>query len=232
MDKEHSEKIICSNEKKTLLVIILTAVTMSAEIIYGYITNSMALSADGWHMGTHALALSLTYTAYILIRKFKDSPKFPCGTDKIGTLTAYTSAVFLGITGVWIILEAIERIINPLSISFNNALIVAVIGLAVNAACIFIMETPHLHKTCSENEKKHKENQKEDYNFKSAYYHILTDALTSFLAIAALLTGKYLNLTCFDALAGILGGILILKWSAGLLKHTAVILIDMKQDKE
>ena len=223
MEHEHKHEITEENEKRTLMVIILTVVTMLAEIIYGYITHSMALLADGYHMGTHALAIGLTYIAYVLIRKFKDSPLFPKGIDKIGTLAAYTNSLFLGVTGVWIILEAFQRMIHPLLIQFNEAIIVAVIGLIVNWGCILIMNP-------SENNSEHKVG--EDYNYKAAYYHILADALTSVLAIAALLIGKYLNIIYFDALVGMFGGILILKWAFALIKNTVKILIDMKQTED
>ena len=215
----HTHEVTKDNERKMFIVIILTVVTMFAEIIYGYITHSMALLADGFHMGTHALALSLTFIAYILIRKFKYSECFPNGTDKIGTLTAYTSSLFLGFTGFWIIYEAVKRFIHPLQIHFNEAILVAVIGLVVNVLCIIVMEGNHKHQN---------EEHKEDYNFKAAYYHILADALTSILAIGALLTGKYFNIVYLDPLIGIFGGILILRWACDLVKHTVVELIDMK----
>ena len=221
MEHHHSHEITNENEKRTLVVIIFTVVTMFAEIIYGYITHSMGLLADGYHMGTHALALGLTYIAYVLIRKLKDSPKFPDGTGKIGTLAAYTSSIFLGLTGIWIIAEAVQRLINPLEIQFSEAIIVAVIGLLINLTCIFIMEgKKHSHNHCEHNH--------EDYNFKAAYYHILADVLTSILAITALLIGKYFNIIYFDSLIGILGGILIIKWAAELIQKTVKILIDMK----
>lgn len=216
----HEHELTNENEKKTLIVIIFTVIAMIAEIVYGYLTNSMALLADGYHMGTHALALGLTFAAYVLIRKFAHSPLFPNGTDKIGTLTAYTSSIFLGFTGIWIIIEAVERFFNPLQIRFDEAILVAVIGLVVNAVCILIMEGKHHHN--------HDGHEHEDYNFKAAYYHILADALTSILAIGALLVGKYFNFVCLDSVIGILGGILILKWALGLLKNTVKILIDMK----
>ena len=203
-----------AHERKTLIVIILTLLTMGAEIAFGYLSHSMALLADGYHMGTHALALGLTYVAYVLIRKFSGSVRFPHGTEKIGTLTAYTSALALGVTGVWIILQAADRLIHPVHIIFNEAILVAVIGLSVNAACIAVMET---------GQEKHA-----DYNFKAAYYHILADALTSILAIAALVIGKYLGWTCLDALMGIVGGLLIVKWAITLLKDTIAVLIDMR----
>ncbi len=218
MGHHHNREVTQENEKKTLWVIIFTVITMIAEIACGYITHSMALLADGYHMGTHALALGLTFLAYVLIRKFKDSPLFPNGTEKIGVLTAYTSSLFLGFTGIWILFEAVSRLIHPLQIEFNEAILVAVIGLTVNAACILIMNGSH----------KHADEEKEDYNFKAAYYHILADALTSILAIAALIIGKYFNIVYFDPIVGMFGGILIIKWAIGLIKHTVRILTDMK----
>ena len=226
MEHKHEDKITNKNEKKTLIVIILTVITMIAEIAYGYWTHSMGLLADGYHMGTHALALFLTYIAYVLIRKLQNSPFFPLGTDKIGTLAAYTSSLFLGLTGLWIIFEAIKRLINPLTIQFDEAIIVAIIGLIVNGVCILIMEDKHHHKTHKHDEHNHEH---KDYNFKAAYYHILADALTSILAIAALLVGKYLNIILFDSVIGIIGGLMILKWAIGLIKSTVAILIDMKK---
>ena len=226
MEHKHENEITNKNEKKTLIVIILTVITMIAEIAYGYWTHSMGLLADGYHMGTHALALFLTYIAYVLIRKLQNSPFFPLGTDKIGTLAAYTSSLFLGLTGLWIIFEAIKRLINPLTIQFDEAIIVAIIGLIVNGVCILIMEDKHHHKTHKHDEHNHEH---KDYNFKAAYYHILADALTSILAIAALLVGKYLNIILFDSVIGIIGGLMILKWAIGLIKSTVAILIDMKK---
>ena len=222
----HSHSISEHNEKKTLIVIIFTIIMMCIEIAYGYITHSMALLADGYHMGTHALALGLTYVAYILTRKFSNSDIFLNGPEKIGTLAGYTSSIFLGLTGIWIIIEAVERFFNPLKIDFNDAILVAIIGLVVNAVCILIMEGKHSHNH-EHNEKKHKE----DYNYKAAYYHILADALTSLLAIGALLIGKYFHIIFLDSIVGILGGILILSWTINLLKGTVKILLDMKDCK-
>ena len=215
----HSQEVSNKNEKKTLFVIILTVITMIAEIAFGYITNSMALLADGYHMGTHALALGLTYAAYVLARKFYQSELFPNGTDKIGTLAAYTSSIFLGLTGLWIIAEAVFRLIKPLNIQFNEAITVAIIGLIVNSVCIIVMERGHHH---------HEDEDKEDYNFKAAYYHILADALTSILAIFALFAGKFFSITALDSIVGFIGGVLILKWAYSLVKDTVKELVDMK----
>ncbi len=203
------------NAKVTLIVIILTVVTMVAEISFGQITHSMALLADGWHMGTHAFALLLTFGAYILMEKFKDSDIFQSGTEKVSDLAGYTSAIFLGVTGISIIIEAVHRFINPIQISFTDAILVAIIGLIVNGVCLFIMEIGG---------KKEK-----DYNFKAAYLHIAADTLTSVLAIAALLLGKYIGLTFLDPAVGVLGGLLIIRWAYGLLKDTTKKLIEYKE---
>ena len=212
---EHNHQISAQNEKRVLIVIIFTFITMVAEILYGYLTNSMGLLADGYHMGTHALALGLTYVAYVLMRKFEKSDLFINGTGKIGTLAGYTSSLFLGLTGVWIIIESINRFLNPLTIKFDEAIIVAVIGLLVNAISILLMEFKN-------------SNHEKDYNYKAAYYHILADAITSILAISALIIGKLTNFVYLDSFIGLLGGVLILKWAINLIKKTVKILVDIK----
>lgn len=225
----HNHNVNSENEKRTLVIIIFTVIMMIAEVLYGYLTNSMALLADGYHMGTHALALGLTYVAYVLARKLANSNLFLNGTDKIGTLAGYTSAIFLGLTGCWIIYEAFGRLISPLEIEFNEAILVAIIGLVVNTVCILIMENKHHdeheHHHCEE---EHEHPEHEDYNYKAAYYHILADALTSLLAIGALVVGKFFNVVYLDSIVGVLGGILILIWTYNLLKETVKILVDVK----
>ena len=219
--KEHKQSVSKSNEKRTLIIIIVTLLTMIAEIAYGYITNSMALLADGYHMATHALALGLAYLAYVLERKFENSEKFANGTGKIGILAAYTSSIFLGLTGFWIIFEAFSRFLNPEEIIFNEAILIALIGLIVNSICIFIMEHKNSHHCHHSHEDEHS-----DYNFMAAYYHILADALTSVLAIVALLAGKYFGLIVLDPVIGIVGGILILSWAKNLITNSIKILVD------
>lgn len=218
-------------EKRTLLVVILTVITMVLEIFYGYVTHSMALLADGFHMGTHALALGITFLAYFLSRKFAESDLFLNGTDKIKTLAAYTSSLFLGITGICIIAESVSKFINPVQIIFSDAIIIASIGLLVNIFSILIMKGKHVHlhtEKCEHHEHHHDEEIKEDSNFKSAYLHILADVLTSVLAILALIMCKFMHVTYFDPCIGILGGLVIIKWSYGLLKDTVKVLLDMK----
>lgn len=206
------------NERKTLIVIILTLITMIAEIVVGYFTHSMALFADGCHMGTHALALSITFITYVLIRKFSNSPSFVFGTGKFSTLSGFTSSILLGITGIYILKEAFERFMNPIGISFNEAIIVAIIGLVVNLLCIIIMGGKE-HDCC---EHKHEE----DYNFKAAYMHILSDLMTSIFAIGALFAAKYMGWNFLDPIAGFVGGIIICIWAFGLIKSTSLILLD------
>lgn len=201
------------NEKKTLIVIGITLITMVLEVGYGYYTHSMALLADGWHMGTHAIALILTYIAYFLMRFYTNSVIFRQGTVKIPVLAGYTSSLLLSLTGFCVIYESFCRFFNPLSISFNSAILIAVIGLVVNGVCIVIMRDKH---------------ENHDYNFKAAYMHILADAMTSVFAIIALLAGKYLGLNFLDPVMGVTGGILILSWSFDLIKDTSAVLLDIR----
>ena len=212
-------------ENRTLIVIILTLITMAAEIVIGYITNSMALFADGCHMGTHAIALGITFFTYILIRQLQFSDKFAFGTGKFNTLAGFTSSILLGITGIAIIFESIDRIFHPLSISFNEAIVVAIIGLIINSLCAFIMGGHHHHQH------HHHHHEHEDYNFKSAYMHILADAMTSVFAIIALFAGKYFGLSVLDPIVGFIGGTVICIWAYNLIKGCGSILLDMENKK-
>jgi len=214
-------------ERRTLIVVIITFVTMIAEILFGWIANSMALLADGWHMGTHAFALGVSLIAYIMARKYAKDETFTFGTWKIEILGAYTSAIVLGIVGVIMIFSSIERIINPLNIHYNQALFVAVLGLLVNIVCAVILNSGgHSH----EHEHSHQEHNHEDLNLKSAYLHVVADALTSVLAIAALLGAKYFQFNWLDPFIGIVGAGLIIRWSFLLLKDTGGILLEREMD--
>jgi len=215
------EEKISNNEKRILIVIFVTILGMIIEIAFGYLTQSMSLLAEGYHMSVHVLTLVLAYISYILARKFKNSDKFINGTSKIGVLAGYTSAVFLLLTAFGIIYESVERFFSPEQILFNEAILVSVFALVINLACIIFMEGK-LHLHCSHS------HQGADYNYKAAYYHILSDVLISVLTIFALLAGKIWNFTHLDALTGIAGAVLILIWAGKLLKHTVKILIDMK----
>ena len=206
-------------KNKTLLVIIVTLLTMFAEIGFGIYTKSMALTADGFHMGTHALALSITFLVCIIVARYKNRE------ETLNALGGYTSALFLGLTSLGILYESIERFIHPQSISFNEAILVTVIGLIVNIVCVLIMSENHIHCHTHQEHTKHTHKHKENLNFKAAYLHILADALTSVMAIIALTCGKYFGWVFLDPLIGIVGGLIILKWSVGLIKSSFNILI-------
>lgn len=218
-------------EKRTLIVVIVTLVTMIAEILFGWISNSMALLADGWHMGTHAFALGVSLAAYILARKYAQDESFTFGTWKIEILGGYTSAIVLGIVALVMIFSSIERIIHPLGIHYNQALMVAVIGLLVNVVCAFILTGGgHDHEHLHGGQQTHHEHHHEDLNLKSAYLHVVADAMTSVLAIVALLGAKYFDVVWLDPFMGIVGAGLIIRWSFSLLKDTGYILLQRETD--
>lgn len=224
-------------ELKTLRVVILTAVMMAAEIAAGLIFGSMALLADGWHMGTHAAALGISYIAYRYTSRYANHPRYTFGTGKIGILASYSSAIILQIVALWMAFEAIQRLFNPRSIQFNEAILVAVIGLAVNLASMRLLagEEVHDHHHTSAHEHEHQHSHAHeaghvhrdtDHNLKAAYLHVLADALTSVLAIAALLAGRLWGWVWLDALMGVVGSLLITRWAIGLLRDTGAILLD------
>jgi len=218
------------NEKRTLYVIILTGITMVVEVVSGALTGSMALLADGWHMGTHAFALGITYSAYVMARKFAGSPRFGFGTGKFGILASYTSALFLGGTALYMIVESLGRFINPVSIAFDEAIIVAVAGLVVNIVSIWLLhgsnDDHHSHDHAHHHDHHH------DHNLRAAYLHVAADALTSVFAIVALIAGKFLGWSFLDPFMGIVGGILIARWAYGLLRSSALILLDGISNKD
>jgi len=212
------------NERKTMVVIIITFVTMIVEIGTGIFTGSMALLADGWHMGTHAMALAVTWFAYVMARRYGKSSTFSFGTGKFGVLAGYTSALFLGATAVYMIIESCKRFLHPVHIGFNEAIIVAVIGLLVNIVSVWVLQgDDHHHHD-------HHHGHQHDHNLKAAYLHVLADALTSVLAIIALLAGKYLGLAFLDPVMGLVGGILVGSWAWGLLQSSGLILLDGNRD--
>ncbi|MBP3821597.1 cation transporter [bacterium] len=209
-------------KNRTEIVILITLLMMVAEIFYGITSHSMGLLADGIHMGTHALAFIVTLVICIIIQKHQDK------STKLNALGGYTSSILLGLTSLGLIWESISRFFNPLSISFNEAIFVAAIGLIVNILCIFIMggEEIHFNKCCLEcEEHKHKD---KNLNFMAAYMHIVADAFTSVLAIIALFCGKFLGLVFLDPFIGILGGIIIGKWAFNLMSSSSKILIDLE----
>jgi len=218
-------------EKKTFIVVVITILTMFAEIFSGWLFNSMALLADGWHMGTHAAALIISLTAYILARRFSLDRKYTFGTWKIEILGAYTSSIILGIVGLYVSYISIERIFKPLPINYNSALTVALIGLIVNIACAFVLsdtQNEHHHDHTRENNSPHNHSHTTDLNLRSAYLHVIADAMTSVMAIIAISGAKYLRWNFLDPSMGILGSLLILRWSFLLLTETSSILLDKR----
>ena len=215
---------LSANESRTLKVVLLTAATMIIEIAAGYMTGSMALLADGWHMGTHAFALGMSYTAYLLSRKLDGSDMFSFGTGKIGVLAGYTSALFLGAAALWMIYESVYRMIYPKEIAFSEAIGVTVIGLVVNFSSVIILHgrggSSHNHPHADGHDHDH------DHNFRAAYLHVLADTLTSILALIALFSGKLFGWAFLDPVMGVVGGLLISRWAWSLLRNTGKILLD------
>ncbi len=210
------------NEKITLIVVIITLLTMVVEIIAGIISGSMALLSDGIHMGTHAIALFITLAAYIFARKNKNNPQFIFGTGKIGVLGGYTNAILLLTAAGAMAVESVRRLVFPVDIMFNEAIIVAVIGLGINIVSAFILRKGNVGPVQSHSHGHHDH----DHNLTAAYLHVIADALTSVLAIAALLTAKYFHFIWADPLVGILGALLVSRWAIGLLRQTSTILLD------
>jgi cation diffusion facilitator family transporter len=218
-------------ERRTSIVIAITGTMMIIEIIAGLVFGSMALLADGLHMASHATALLINFYAYIYARRHAHDTSFSFGTGKVNALGGFTGAILLAVFALMMAWGSVERIINPVSIAFNQAILVAVIGLIVNGASVFILghEGDHHHE--HENEGHHHDHHN-DHNLKSAYYHVLADALTSILAIMALLAAKYFGLVWMDPVMGIVGAILVCRWSLGLLRVTGAVLLDKQGSDE
>lgn len=216
-------------EKRTLQVLLLTAVTMVVEIVAGEIFGSMALLADGWHMGTHVAAFAITIFAYRYAKRHEANPSFSFGTGKVSALGGFASAVALAVVALIMALESVNRLYNPQEIHFNEAITVAVLGLIVNLISAFILQDHHSHNHSYEHGHGHHHH---DHNLRAAYFHVLADALTSLLAIIALFAGKYIGWGWLDPVMGMVGAIVITRWSYGLLKDTSSILLDQSIDGE
>lgn len=222
-DHQHSHNFLKQDktaEKHTLYVLIITAVTMLIEIVAGSVFGSMALLADGWHMATHVAAFLIALFAYRYARQHADNPIFTFGTGKVTTLGGFASSIALLVVALMMIIESIQRLAMPQSINFNEAIWVAVLGLGVNLVSAVILQDNHHHHH------HHHEHKITDHNLKAAYVHVLTDALTSVLAIVALLAGKLYGVAWLDSIMGIVGGLIISRWAYGLIKQTSPILLD------
>lgn len=219
-------------ETRTLIVIALTAAMMVVEIAAGLIFGSMALLADGLHMASHSVALGINFFAYVYARQHAHSARYSFGTGKVNTLGGYTGAILLAVFAGIMAWESLLRLIDPVSIAFNQAIAVAVLGLLVNGASVFILgldhdhDHHHDHHDHHHHDHDHHHDHHHDHNLKSAYLHVLADALTSLLAIFALLLGKYVGAVWMDPVMGIVGSVLVARWSWGLLKGTSAVLLD------
>ena len=199
---------------------------MGVEIAAGLAFGSMALLADGLHMASHAAALSISAFAYYFARKRAHDRSFSFGTGKVNSLGGYTGAVLLVLVALLMVSESIHRLIVPVAISFNQAIGVAVLGLIVNGVSVFILgHEEHHHHGHDHGEGGH-DHHHHDHNLRAAYLHVLADTMTSLLAIVALLAAKYYGWIWMDPVMGIVGAILITKWSMGLLKQTSGVLLD------
>lgn len=216
------------NARRTRWVVMLTALMMVGEILAGYFTGSMALLADGFHMATHAVALGVAAAAYAYAKRHASDPAFSFGTGKVGDLAGFASAMVLGLVALGIAIESLLRLLHPSAVAFGEATIIAVIGLAVNIASALLLSGDHHHRQGHDQHHNHGHGHSHagDNNLRSAYVHVLADALTSVLAIAALLAGRYLGWVWMDPAMGIIGAVVIARWSWTLMRDTAAVLLD------
>ena len=224
-DWQHDHDFAVINEKgerRTLQVLFLTATTMVVEIIAGSVYGSMALLADGWHMGTHVAAFMITIFAYRFARKNADNPAFAFGAGKVSVLGGFASAIALAVVALVMLVESVTRIFDPQAIQFNEAIAVAVLGLTVNLVSALLLQDGHQGHAHHHDHHHHPH----DHNLRAAYLHVLADALTSLLAIFALLSGKYFGWDWLDPVMGIVGAAVITRWSYGLLRETGPVLLD------
>ena len=221
-------------QKKILWATILTGVMMIAEISGGMIFNSMALLADGWHMSSHMVALGLAYLAYRAARYYSADSRFCFGSWKIEVLVGYSSAILLMVVAIVMGFSSIERLFNPVIIYYNDAIGIAVVGLMVNLVCAWLLHDDHSDHHHSHHHSEHEHSHGHDHqdlNQKAAFIHVVADAATSVLAIIALFAGKYFGWNFLDAVLGIIGAILVAKWSWGLIRQTGKILLDAEMQE-
>ncbi len=225
-------------EQKIKWAVILTAIMMVAEIAGGYVFNSMALLADGWHMSTHAIALGLSMLAYVLARKLSTDTRFTFGTWKIEILASFTSSIILVLVAAWMLIQSGARLLSPVEIHYDEAIFIAVIGLAVNLICAWLLKDNHSHGHGHEAHHDHGHSHahpahgtgNHDLNLRAAYIHVITDAATSVLAIVALIAGKYWGANWLDPVMGLVGGVLVALWSYALVRDSGRILLDAEMD--
>lgn len=218
-------------ERKTRWAVLLTTLMMVAEIVGGWMYNSMALLADGWHMSSHALALGLSVLAYGTARRFARDKRFTFGTWKIEVLGGYTSAICLVGVAILMLYQSLERLISPTPIRYDQAIAIAAVGLLVNLACVWLLKDgPADHHDHDHRHEHGSHNHHHDLNLRSAYLHVAADAATSVLAIVALFGGKFWGAEWLDPVMGMLGAGLVAVWAYGLLRDTGRVLLDAEMD--
>lgn len=219
------------NERRTWLVVGLTATMMVGEIVGGTIYGSMALVADGWHMSTHAGALTIAALAYRYARSHVQDARFSFGTGKLGELAGYTSALILAMIALLIGYKSAVRLLNPVPISFDQATVIAVLGLGVNLASAWLLRNDHEHVHEHDDDAEQQQHHHHDHNLRAAYVHVLADALTSVLAIVALLTGRFFGWYWMDPMMGLVGALVIAVWAYRLLRSSGAVLLDTVTDR-
>jgi cation diffusion facilitator family transporter len=220
-------------EKSTRVVMWITAAMMLVEITAGWWFNSMALLADGWHMSSHAVAIGLSAFAYAAARKYAKDTRFAFGTWKIEVLAGFASAIFLLGVAAMMVFGSIERLLSPEPIHYQEAIIVGVLGLAVNLVCAWVLGHAHHghdHAHHAHDHHHHDHEHQHDLNLKSAYIHVIADAATSVLAIVALVGGWMYGWSWLDPVMGIVGAVLVAVWAKGLVEETAKVLLDREMD--
>jgi cation diffusion facilitator family transporter len=226
------------NERRTWFVVALTAVMMVGEIVAGSLFGSMALLADGWHMATHAAALGIAALAYLFARQHAGNARFAFGTGKFGDLAAFSSAIILAMIAIQIAYESADRLVHPVPIAYGEAIAVAVLGLAVNLVSAWLLRDSHDHDHHDHDHHGHGHShghsdghRHHDNNLRAAYVHVLADAATSVLAIAALVTAMYSQWVWADPAVGIVGSLVIASWAYGLIRDSGAVLLDVSADK-
>src|SRR6195952_27933 len=219
------------NERRTRFVVALTAAMMVGEIVAGWAFGSMALLADGWHMGTHAAALGIASLAYLFARRQAGNAHFTFGTGKFGDLAAFSSAIILALIAVQIAYESVVRMFQPVPIVYGEAIAVAVLGLCVNLVSAWLLRDDHDHHHGHDHAHDHSHGHHHDNNLRAAYVHVLADAATSLLAIAALVVAMVSNWVWADPAVGIFGSLVIASWAYGLIRDSGAVLLDVSADK-
>lgn len=223
LGSEHSH-----HERRTWFVVALTSAMMVGEIVVGWLSGSMALLADGWHMATHAAALGIAGLAYLFARRQAGNSHFSFGTGKFGDLAAFSSAIILAMVAVQIAYESVVRLLHPVPIAYGEAIAVASLGLGVNLLSAWLLRDDHDHHHGYD----HSHDHHHDNNLRAAYIHVLADAATSILAIAALVVAMYSQWVWTDPLVGIVGSCVIASWAYGLLRASGAVLLNVNADKK